>query len=97
MRLSLSSLAGMDRTLVAVGTVRLAAMLSAVRAAAPRSRSWVPWAAVAGPAALAGPVGVPWLVGVPGPAGAAGLAGAAVAVAAAAGSAVGTGLPAGGW
>jgi hypothetical protein len=37
-RLSISSLAGMDRTLVAVGTVRLAVMLTAVRAAAPRSR-----------------------------------------------------------
>ena len=39
MRLSMSSLAGTERTLVAVGTVRLAAMLAAVRADAPRSRS----------------------------------------------------------
>src|SRR3984957_4102493 len=35
--LSMSSLAGTARTLVAVGTVRLAAMFCAVRAAAPRS------------------------------------------------------------
>src|SRR5262249_46486452 len=38
MRLSMSSFAGMERTLVAVGTVRLAAMFVAVRADAPRSR-----------------------------------------------------------
>src|ERR1700728_2240548 len=38
-RLSTSSLAGMARTLVAVGTVRLAVMFAAVRAAAPRSRT----------------------------------------------------------
>src|SRR5215472_1062189 len=37
MRLSMSSLAGTARTLVAVGTVRLAAMFVAVRADAPRS------------------------------------------------------------
>ena len=37
MRLSMSSLAGTARTLVAVGTLRLAAMFCAVRAAAPRS------------------------------------------------------------
>ena len=36
-RLSISSFAGTARTLVAVGTVRLAAMFCAVRAAAPRS------------------------------------------------------------
>src|ERR1700758_2560122 len=35
--LSMSSLAGTARTLVAVGTLRLAAMFCAVRAAAPRS------------------------------------------------------------
>src|SRR5215469_13750943 len=35
----MSSLAGMERTLVAVGTVRLAVMLVTVRAAAPRSRT----------------------------------------------------------
>src|SRR5215831_16737736 len=39
MRLSMSSLAGTERTLVAVGTVRLAAMFAAVRADAPRSRT----------------------------------------------------------
>src|SRR3984957_9726875 len=36
-RLSISNWAGTARTLVAVGTLRLAAMFSAVRAAAPRS------------------------------------------------------------
>src|ERR1700742_836947 len=36
-RLSISSLAGISRTLVAVGTARLAVMLRTVRAAAPRS------------------------------------------------------------
>src|SRR4051812_47044478 len=36
-RLSISSLAGMTRTLVAVGTVRLASMLATTRAAAPLS------------------------------------------------------------
>ncbi len=39
MRLSMSSLAGTERTLVAVGTARLAVMLAAVRAAVPRSRA----------------------------------------------------------
>src|SRR5215469_9799039 len=38
-RLSISSFAGTGRTLVAVGTVRLAVMFAAVRAAAPRSRT----------------------------------------------------------
>src|ERR1700689_1917532 len=38
-RLSTSGLAGIARTLVAVGTVRLAVMFAAVRAAAPRSRT----------------------------------------------------------
>ena len=38
-RLSTSSFAGTGRTLVAVGTVRLAVMFAAVRAAAPRSRT----------------------------------------------------------
>jgi hypothetical protein len=37
MRLSMSSLAGTARTLVAVGTVRLDSMLATTRAAAPRS------------------------------------------------------------
>src|SRR5919107_3323493 len=36
-RLSMSSLTGTERTLVAVGTVRLASMFCAVRAGAPRS------------------------------------------------------------
>ena len=36
-RLSQSSLTGTDRTLVAVGTERLASMLLTVRAGAPRS------------------------------------------------------------
>ncbi len=36
-RLSMSSFAGTARTLVAVGTLRLAIMFCAVRAAAPRS------------------------------------------------------------
>src|SRR4051794_6977570 len=36
MRLSISSLTGTERTLVAVGTVRLASMFCAVRAGAPR-------------------------------------------------------------
>src|SRR5215831_6044648 len=52
MRLSTRSLAGTARTLVAVGTVRLAAMFTAVRAAAPRSRTSVTPAADG-----AGPVG----------------------------------------
>ena len=51
MRLSISSLAGTDRTLVAVGTLRLAAMLTAVRAAAPRSLDAGAPAAAGGPAA----------------------------------------------
>src|SRR5258706_176282 len=55
MRLSTKSFAGTARTLVAVGTVRLAAMFAAVRAAAPRSRTWAAWAgAGAGAAAAAG-------------------------------------------
>src|SRR5579859_6408846 len=52
MRLSASNLAGMDRTLVAVGTLRLVTMFSAVRAAAPRSRTMLlsdAAATVAGP------------------------------------------------
>jgi hypothetical protein len=39
MRLSINSLAGTARTLVAVGTARLASMLEAVRAATPRNRT----------------------------------------------------------
>src|SRR5580700_2770163 len=75
MRLSISSLAGTDRTLVAVGTLRLAAMLTAVRAAAPRSRD-VSAAAVAGPA----------LDDVPDAGGAAGRCGGAAGAAGAAGA-----------
>src|SRR4051794_26334199 len=56
-RLSMSSLAGIARTLVAVGTARLVSMLATTRAAAPR-RGLVPgvgWAVAAGLAAgLAG-------------------------------------------
>ena len=37
MRLSMSSLTGTERTLVAVGTVRLTSMFCTVRAGAPRS------------------------------------------------------------
>src|SRR5271169_1396656 len=48
-RLSASSLAGIARTLVAVGTARLAVMLVTVRAAAPRSLlPSVPWGGVGG-------------------------------------------------
>src|SRR5437763_1892647 len=59
MRLSTSSLAGMARTLVAVGTVRLADMLAAVLAAVPRSRASVPpvGRGPAGAAAACGAVG----------------------------------------
>src|SRR5208282_6464558 len=54
-RLSTRSMAGIARTLVAVGTVRLAVMFAAVRAAAPRSRTSVECCASAGGAAgLAG-------------------------------------------
>ena len=65
-RLSISSLAGTVRTLVAVGTDRLAAMFSAVRAAAPRRRISVASAGtaaaaagLAAAAARAQPAGVP--------------------------------------
>src|SRR5215831_11001236 len=64
MRLSTRSLAGIARTLVAVGTDRLAAMFAAVRAAAPRSRTSVAPAG-AGRRAGPGPVRRP---GAPGPA-----------------------------
>src|SRR2546429_370095 len=47
--LSTSSLAGIARTLVAVGTARLAVMLLTVRAAAPRSLlTSVPWGGLGG-------------------------------------------------
>src|SRR6266851_2818270 len=104
MRLSASSLAGMDRTLVAVGTVRLAAMFSAVRAAAPRSRTTWPGsgaaaAAGAGPGLLsgagcAGAAGRAAVVACAAPAGA-GRPGAATAGAAPVGAAPGGADPAG--
>src|SRR5215469_9431777 len=61
MRLSTSNFAGTGRTLVAVGTVRLATMLDAVLAAAPRSRTACSAASPAGgavgaTAGAAGPV-----------------------------------------
>ena len=53
--LSASSLAGIARTLVAVGTARLAVMLVTVRAAAPRSLlTSVPWGGFGGEARAAG-------------------------------------------
>ncbi len=76
-RLSASSLAGMDRTLVAVGTPRLATMFSAVRAAAPRNRTTASGAA-------AGAAGC-W-AGLPSGAGWAGRAGAAAGAVAGAGA-----------
>src|SRR5262245_38825915 len=55
-RLSISSFTGTDRTLVAVGTVRLTSMFCTVRAEAPRSGtssgSSLASPAVAGPASL---------------------------------------------
>src|ERR1700685_3760481 len=81
-RLSTSSLAGMARTLVAVGTVRLAVMFAAVRAAAPRSRTSIACCASGGGGAgLAGAGRVDETgAGVP-LAGAAGAPGAGAAVA----------------
>src|SRR5215510_1615741 len=77
MRLSARSLAGMARTLVAVGTLRLAAMFSAVRAAAPRSRVTL---SSAGAAAAAGPgPGLPSAAGRAGAGGAPGVLGCAAA------------------
>src|SRR5580658_1972298 len=71
-RLSTRSLAGIARTLVAVGTARLAVIFAAVRAAAPRSRTrWsssaraAPGADPAVPAAPAA-ADVPGVPGVPG-------------------------------
>src|SRR5450756_1504436 len=51
-RLSMRSLAGMARTLVAVGTLRLASMLVTVRAAAPRNGCTS--SSVSGPVGLTG-------------------------------------------
>src|SRR5580692_12436221 len=53
-RLSISAFAGTDRTLVAVGTARLAAMFVTVRAAAPRSRLTSVPGAVGGGAVVLG-------------------------------------------
>src|ERR1700760_1747883 len=64
MRLSMSSLAGMSRTLVAVGTDRLLSMLTAVRAAAPRSR--LRWPSAWGAAGLAAAGGAAGLAGAAG-------------------------------
>src|ERR1700760_3364033 len=77
--LSTSSLAGIARTLVAVGTARLAVMLLTVRAAAPRSLlTSVPWGGFGGEGRAGGGGGV----GVAGlGAGGAGRAGAAGAAA----------------
>ena len=85
----------MARTLVAVGTERLAAMLAAVRAAAPRSRTSVASFGACGPGAGAGagdlagtaavPGAVPPGVAAPGRAGL-GWAGPGVAVAGRAGA-----------
>src|ERR1700735_4389538 len=84
MRLSASSLAGIARTLVAVGTARLADMLATVRAAAPRRRTCSP----AGAGAGAGAWGAWGASGVSrGAAGAAGVGGAAGAGGAAWGAA----------
>src|SRR5215470_9797291 len=70
MRLSMSSLPGTERTLVAVGTVRLAAMLAAVRADVPRSRTTsasgaggAGWAAAAGAGGDGAAGGVGWAAG----------------------------------
>src|SRR5919206_2949688 len=51
-RLSISSLAGTARTLVAVGTVRLASMFATTRAAGPRRRTVVSAASSAAGAAF---------------------------------------------
>ena len=57
MRLSISSLAGTARTLVAVGTARLASMLVTVRAAAPRRMAGSTFACSTGTGAAAGTTG----------------------------------------
>src|SRR5215472_1398757 len=93
MRLSTRSLAGMARTLVAVGTVRLTAMFAAVRAAAPRSRTCVA-SALAGAAGGAGAPGT-WATpdGAGGP-GRAGTGGAAAGAAPDPGGAAAAGVAA---
>src|ERR1700728_1513337 len=83
-RLSTSSLAGMARTLVAVGTVRLAAMVAAVRAAAPRRRTSIACCASGGGGGGRAGAGRVDETGVP-PAGAAGASGGPGAGAAVAG------------
>src|SRR4029079_19802603 len=75
-RLSMSSLTGTLRTLVAVGTVRLLSMLVAVRAAAPRritcSGSW----SASADCSLLGSLGTGFATAAAGAGGAAGAAGA---------------------
>src|SRR6478752_5776937 len=58
MRLSQSSLTGTDRTLVAVGTVRLASMLATVRAGAPLRTAYVGSSVASASAFLSGSLGV---------------------------------------
>src|SRR5207302_3773794 len=97
LRLTSRSLAGTWRTLVAVGTPRLASMLATMRAAAPRRGTGLSSAssrAAVGPAGWAAAGGA-W-AGAAGAAGALGAAGGAaagaVAAAAAAGGAAGVGV-----
>ena len=54
MRLSMSSFTGTARTLVAVGTVEAEAMLTTVRAAAPRSGRCSAWSEISGRTGLGG-------------------------------------------
>src|SRR6476469_691582 len=57
-RLSQSSLTGTERTLVAVGTLRLASMLATVRAGAPRRTVKVGWSEASASAFFSGSLGV---------------------------------------
>src|SRR5215207_673328 len=99
MRLSNSSLTGTDRTLVAVGTARLASMLATVRAAAPRrmtlSTSPGPALGAGGAGALAAGAGAAAGAGCAG-AGSVSAGAAGVALAAGAGSGAGAAGSAGG-
>src|SRR5215467_14052285 len=90
MRLSMSSLAGTERTLVAVGTVRLAAMFAAVRADAPRSRTTSDSGIEGAGCAAAG-----WAAGADGGAAAGAVPDAGAVPAEEAGVAAGAGLAAG--
>src|SRR5215469_14155679 len=80
-RLSMSNLAGIARTLVAVGTPRLASMFATVRAAAPRSLDvWAPaGGGVAGAGLAAGALGAAVVPGTAGALGAAEVLGDTVA------------------